>query len=98
MKSRKIGEVLEELYGIIRERKKELPEGSYTAELFKRGEDRILQKVGEEAIETILALKSGKKEEGVYEVSDLLYHLLVALVEKGITLDEIAEELKKRMK
>jgi len=93
-----IGEVLKELYRVIEERKRELPEGSYTAELFKKGEDRILQKVGEEAIETILALKSGNKDEAVYEVSDLLYHLLVALVKKGIKLDDIGEELKRRMK
>jgi phosphoribosyl-ATP pyrophosphohydrolase len=94
----RIGEVLEKLYEVVEERKRELPEGSYTAELFKRGEDRILQKVGEEAIETILALKSGKREEAVYEVSDLLYHLVVALVDKGITLEEVSQELQRRMK
>jgi phosphoribosyl-ATP pyrophosphohydrolase len=93
-----IGEVLTGLYRIIEERKRELPEGSYTAELFKKGQDRILQKVGEEAIESILALKSGERREAVYEVADLLYHLLVALVNEGITLDEVAEELKRRMK
>ena len=93
-----IGEVLERLYGIVEERKRELPEGSYTTSLFKAGEDRILQKVGEESIETILALKSGKEEEAVYEVSDLLYHLVVALVNRGITLDQIARELERRMK
>lgn len=93
-----LGEVLERLYRIIEERKEKRPEGSYTAELFKKGQDRILQKVGEEAIESILALKSGRKEEAVYEVADLLYHLLVALVDSGIKPDEIAEELKRRMK
>ncbi len=93
-----IGEVLKELYRVIEKRKEELPEGSYTASLFKAGEDRILQKVGEEAIETILALKSGKKEDAVYEVSDLLYHLTVALVNSGITYNEIAKELERRMK
>ncbi len=93
-----IGEVLEELFKVIEERKRELPEGSYTAELFKKGEDRILQKVGEEAVETILALKSGKREEAVYEIGDLLYHLLVAMANRDITLSEVAEELKRRMK
>jgi len=88
---------MEELYRVIEERKRNLPEGSYTAKLFKAGEDRILQKVGEEAIETILALKSGNREEAVYEVSDLLYHLLVALSLKGIEPEEIAKELKRRM-
>ncbi len=94
----KIGETLEKLYRVIEERKKELPENSYTASLFKSGEDRILQKVGEEAVESILALKSGNRENAIYEVSDLIYHLTVALVEKGITLDQIAEELNRRMK
>ncbi len=94
----KIGETLEKLYRTIEERKRELPENSYTASLFKSGEDKILQKVGEEAIESILALKSGNKENAIYEVSDLIYHLTVALVEKGITLDQIAEELNRRMK
>ena len=93
-----LGEVLKELYQIVEERKRELPENSYTASLFRKGEDRILQKVGEEAIETILALKSGNKEEAIYEVSDLLYHLMVALVDKDISLDEIAEELNRRMR
>ncbi len=94
----RIGDVLEELYRTVEERKRELPEGSYTATLFKRGEDRILQKVGEEAVETILALKSGRREDAVYEVSDLLYHLTVALVNSGISLEEIAEELNRRKK
>ena len=94
----KIGKVLEELYSVVEERGRELPEDSYTASLFKAGEDRILQKVGEEAIESILALKSGRKGEAVYEVADLLYHLTVALVNSEITYDEIAEELQKRMK
>ena len=93
-----IGQVLEKLYRVVESRKRELPEGSYTASLFKEGQDRILQKLGEEAIETILALKSGRKEEEVYEVADLLYHLVVALVDSEITLDEVARELKKRMK
>lgn len=93
-----IGEVLEKLYEIAEERKRELPENSYTASLFRAGEDRILQKVGEEAIETILALKSGSEEEAVYEAADLLYHLTVALVNRGITYEQIARELERRMK
>ena len=91
-------EVVEKLYKIIEERKKKLPENSYTAKLFKKGEDKILQKVGEEAIETILAFKSENREHAVYETADLIYHLLVALVNKGITLEEIGNELAKRMK
>ena len=94
----KIDDILEKLYLLIEERKRTMPEGSYTAKLFKAGEDRILQKVGEEAIESILALKSGDKEHAVYEISDLIYHLTVALVDKGITWGDIGEELNKRMK
>ena len=93
-----IGKVLESLYQTIEERKKELPENSYTAKLFKKGENKILQKVGEEAVETILALKSESKERAISETADLLYHLLVALVNRGINLDEIASELGRRMR
>jgi phosphoribosyl-ATP pyrophosphohydrolase len=93
-----IGKVLENLYKTIEERKKELPENSYTAKLFKKGENKILQKVGEEAVETILALKSESKERAISETADLLYHLLVALVDRGINLDEIASELGRRMR
>ncbi len=91
-------EVIEQLYKVIENRKKEPKEGSYTSSLFKKGEDRILQKLGEESIEAILAIKSKNKEHAVYEVSDLIYHLLVALVEAGITLDDVAEELSRRRK
>ncbi|ADU97013.1 phosphoribosyl-ATP diphosphatase [Thermovibrio ammonificans HB-1] len=94
----KMEEVLSKLYQVVKQRKEEMPENSYTAELFRRGEDRILQKVGEEAVETILALKSEDKQKGIYETADLLYHLIVALVNRGITLDEVAQELKRRMR
>ena len=91
-------EVIEKLYKIIEKRKEELPENSYTTKLFKKGEDKILQKVGEEAVETILALKSESREHAVYGTADLIYHLLVALVNKDITLEEIGNELARRMK
>jgi len=92
------GSVVKELYRIVEERKEELPEGSYTAKLFKKGEDKILQKVGEETVEVILAFKSKNKEHAIYETADLIYHLTVALVNFGITWEEVGEELKKRMK
>ena len=92
------GSTLEKLYRIVEERKEKLPEGSYTAELFRKGEDRILKKLGEEAVEVILALKSKNKEHAVYETADLIYHLTVALVNAGITWQEIGKELVKRMK
>jgi phosphoribosyl-ATP pyrophosphohydrolase/phosphoribosyl-AMP cyclohydrolase len=93
---KKMNEILNELYQVITDRKKNPKEGSYTCYLFDKGLDKILKKVGEEASETIIAAKNDSKEEIVYEVSDLLYHLMVLLVEKDITLEQIAEELKNR--
>jgi phosphoribosyl-ATP pyrophosphohydrolase len=92
----KMNEILNELYQVIQERKRNPKEGSYTCYLFDKGLDKILKKIGEEASETIIAAKNDLKEEIVYEVSDLLYHLMVMLVEKNITLEQIAEELKNR--
>jgi len=90
--------VLKELYSVIEERKEKRPEGSYTTYLFNSGLDKILKKVGEEATETIVAAKNTDGQRLVSETSDLLYHLLVLLVERGATLDEIARELKERRK
>lgn len=87
---------LNRLYEIIEERKETRPEGSYTTYLFDSGVDKILKKVGEEASETIVAAKNPGSSELVSETSDLVYHLLVLLVERGIRLEEIAEELKER--
>jgi phosphoribosyl-AMP cyclohydrolase / phosphoribosyl-ATP pyrophosphohydrolase len=89
---------LNELYNIIQSRKKNLPEHSYTTKLFREGEDRIIQKVGEEAVETIIAAKNKDKKDLINETSDLLYHLFVMLVEKGIPLTDIADNLHKRHK
>jgi phosphoribosyl-ATP pyrophosphohydrolase/phosphoribosyl-AMP cyclohydrolase len=75
-----------------------MPEGSYVASLFKKGSDKIIQKVGEEAVETIIALKNKNKDEIVYETSDLLFHLLITLVDAGVKLSDIEEELLKRYK
>ena len=87
--------VLQELYALIEERKEQRPEGSYTAYLFNSGLDKILKKVGEEATETIVAAKN--TDGGlISETADLIYHLLVLLVERGVTLDEISGELKSR--
>ncbi|MBM7581491.1 phosphoribosyl-ATP pyrophosphohydrolase/phosphoribosyl-AMP cyclohydrolase [Caldicoprobacter guelmensis] len=88
--------VLRELYDVIVDRKLHPREGSYTCYLFEKGIDKILKKVGEEASEVIIAAKNRVKSEVIYEVSDLMYHLLVLLVEQGITLDEIYDELKRR--
>lgn len=89
---------LVKLEALIQSRKKELPEDSYTASLFQDGIDEIAQKVGEEAVETILESKNDNPEAFKDEVSDLLYHLLVLLVEKDFTLAQIAERLEERHK
>lgn len=83
---------------LINERKNNLPEDSYTTYLFKEGIDKILKKVGEEASEVIIASKNDSKEEIVYEVSDLIYHLLVLLKEQNVELEAIYKELSKRFK
>jgi phosphoribosyl-ATP pyrophosphohydrolase/phosphoribosyl-AMP cyclohydrolase len=90
--------VLRELYSVVEERKEKRPEGSYTTYLFNSGLDKILKKVGEEATETIVAAKNEDPARLVSETGDLLYHLLVLLVERGITLEEITKELKERRK
>jgi phosphoribosyl-ATP pyrophosphohydrolase/phosphoribosyl-AMP cyclohydrolase len=91
-----MNDILNELYQVILDRKKNPKEGSYTCYLFDKGIDKILKKVGEEASETIIATKNDSKDEIIYEVSDLLYHLMVLLVEKNVSLEQIADELKNR--
>ena len=88
--------VLEELYTLIASRRRERPAGSYTSYLFDEGLDKILKKVGEEASETIIAAKNEARQPFVAEVSDLIYHLLVLLVERGVSLEEIGAELEAR--
>ena len=88
--------ILYELYSLIQERREQRPEGSYTTYLFNEGIDKILKKVGEENAEVIIAAKNNSKEELVYETADLLYHLLVLLVEQNVELADIFAELRKR--
>ena len=92
------GTYLRKLDTRICQRLQERPEGSYTTYLFNSGLDKILKKVGEEATETIVAAKNDDSTRLVSETGDLIYHLLVLLVERGITLDEISRELKGRRK
>lgn len=87
---------VEELYRLLCERKDTLPENSYTSYLFEKGIDKILKKVGEESTEVIIAAKADDKRETVYEIADLMYHVMVLMVEMGITPDEIREELASR--
>ena len=90
--------VLYELYHVIKDRKYNPKEGSYTNYLFEKGQDKILKKVGEEAAETIIASKNQDKAEILYEMADLWYHCLVLLANHDITPSELFEELKKRRK
>ncbi len=84
------------LYELLKERKRTLPEGSYTSYLFEKGLDKILKKVGEECTEVIIAGKAEDKRETVYEIADLMYHVMVLMVEAGITPEEIKAELASR--
>lgn len=87
---------LTELQDFINQRKAEMPEGSYTTKLFRDGVNKIAQKVGEEALETVIEATNGSNDKLVYEASDLLYHLLVLLTEKGLRIEDVATELHQR--
>ena len=87
---------LDGLYELVKGRKTEPKEGSYTSYLFEKGIDKILKKVGEEATEVVVAGKGGDKKETVYEIADLIYHLTVLAVEMGISVEDIVAELASR--
>ena len=84
------------LYKMLKGRKEEMPEGSYTSYLFEKGMDKILKKVGEESTEVIIAGKAEDKAETIYEIADLAYHVMVLMVEMGITVDDVMDELASR--
>lgn len=84
------------LYELLEGRKANLPEGSYTTYLFQKGIDKILKKIGEESTEVIIAAKADDKKETVYEIADLAYHIMVMMVEMGISVDDIRKELASR--
>ena len=91
-------DTLESLYSLMKTRKENPLEGSYTNYLFKEGIDKILKKVGEESAEVIIASKNNDKKEMTYEISDLVYHTLVLMVEQGVEIKDIKLELEKRKK
>jgi phosphoribosyl-ATP pyrophosphohydrolase/phosphoribosyl-AMP cyclohydrolase len=93
-----LSDVLDQLYALVQTRKSERPAGSYTSYLFNQGLDKILKKVGEESAETIIAAKNDDRGALVSEISDLLYHLVVLLVERGLSLTEVRTELLQRAK
>lgn len=91
-------ENIQDLYDVILSRKENKQEGSYTAYLFEKGVDKILKKVGEECTEVVISCKEDNKTDQINEICDLIFHLLVLMAEKGITVDEVAEELGNRRK
>jgi phosphoribosyl-ATP pyrophosphohydrolase/phosphoribosyl-AMP cyclohydrolase len=93
-----LGSLLQQLYALVETRRRERPAGSYTTYLFDQGLDKILKKVGEESSETIIAAKNEDQSALVRETSDLIYHLIVLLVERGVRLDEVRDELSSRSK
>ncbi len=90
------GAFLFKLQRLLQKRKTDMPEGSYTTSLFRKGVDKIAQKVGEEAVETVIASKNEDDSEFLYEASDLLFHLMVLLTERGFALEDLIGELEKR--
>ena len=89
---------LKYLQNFIERRRHEMPEGSYTPTLVQKGINRMAQKVGEEAVETVIEATNGTEDRLIYEASDLIYHLIVLLTSKGLRIDDLARELKKRHK
>ncbi|WP_099464125.1 bifunctional phosphoribosyl-AMP cyclohydrolase/phosphoribosyl-ATP diphosphatase HisIE [Parabacteroides provencensis] len=89
---------LKYLQDFIERRRQDMPEGSYTTSLFQKGVNRMAQKVGEEAVETVIEATNGTEDGFIYEASDLVYHLIVLLTSKGLRLEDLARELKKRHK
>lgn len=86
------------LQSVIRQRHRDMPEGSYTTRLFTKGANKIAQKVGEEAVESVIEAVAGNNPALVYEASDLIYHLLVLLENQGLSIADLEEELAKRHK
>lgn len=89
---------LKHLQNFIESRRQEMPEGSYTTSLFQKGVNRMAQKVGEEAVETVIEATNGTEDGFIYEASDMIYHLIVLLTSKGLRIEDLARELKKRHK
>lgn len=91
-----LGDVLGSLYALVESRRRERPQGSYTTYLFDQGLDKILKKIGEESSETIIAAKNEDRNELAKESCDLVYHLIVLLVERGVALSDLRDELVRR--
>jgi phosphoribosyl-ATP pyrophosphohydrolase len=90
--------ILPRLWQTILERRTTLPEGSYTATLFRRGENEILKKLGEEAIEVLVAVKGESDDRVIYEAADLVYHLVVLLAARNLSWEQVEAELARRLR
>ena len=93
-----MSDVFNSLFATIEERKQTMPAGSYTAKLFIDGENEVLKKIGEEAVEVIIAAKAEGDDRILYEMADMLYHSLVLLSMRGLSLNDLEDELAKRFK
>ena len=96
MKSGISAAIFEQVYEVIRERQQSSPEKSYVAALMTKGTDSILKKIGEESAEVIIAAKNKNSDEQIHEITDLWFHLLVLMVDQGLTPEDISKEFKKR--
>ncbi len=91
-----MNDVLRQLAAVLEQRKQETADNSYVASLYAKGLDHILKKLGEEAIETVIAAKGGNKEQIIYETADLWFHSMVMLADQGLSPDDILQELQRR--
>ena len=91
-----MSDVLTQLAQVLEQRKQEDPENSYVASLYAKGTDTILKKIGEEAIETVIAGKGGDREQIIYEMADLWFHSMVLLADQGLSPDDVLNELQRR--
>jgi phosphoribosyl-ATP pyrophosphohydrolase len=91
-----MSDTLNSLFATLEERKRTMPSGSYTVSLFEDGENEILKKIGEEAVEVIIAAKGEGDDRVIYETSDLIYHAMVLLAARGLTWQQIEDELARR--
>jgi phosphoribosyl-ATP pyrophosphohydrolase len=91
-----MSDTLEKLEQVLQQRKQEDPSSSYVASLYSKGLDTILKKIGEEATETVIAAKSGDKEQIIYEMADLWFHNLVLLAQQDLSADDVLKELERR--
>ena len=92
----KMSDILKQLEDVLQQRKQQSPESSYVASLYSKGLDTILKKIGEEATETVIAAKSGDKNQLVYETADLWFHTLVLLAQQGLSSTDVLQELQRR--